>query len=187
VPEISDQVYVDWEGGNPDRPFVTGSVFHGKHGSGGGTGNNSKSLTSKSGHTIRLNDGGGITVRDKSKLNHIHIDGNNKITVTAAVDVTLTNGKSTISMIDGKISISASESIDIQAPAITIGSFGGESPTKMDIQAQVINKEAETSINLKSPNTVVEGKDAVLLKSDTKANVEGGPAVNIIATKAKMN
>jgi uncharacterized protein involved in type VI secretion and phage assembly len=90
VPEKNDQVYVDFENGNPDKPFVTGSVFHGKHGGGGGASNNTKSLTSKSGHTIALNDGAGITMMDKSKLNHIIVDGKDAITITAGQKIVLT-------------------------------------------------------------------------------------------------
>jgi uncharacterized protein involved in type VI secretion and phage assembly len=86
VPEQGDQVYVDWEGGNPDRPFVTGSVFHGKHGGGGGTGNNSKSLTSKSGHTVMLDDGNGITVKDKAG-NVVHIDGSGLIEIISSTKI----------------------------------------------------------------------------------------------------
>ena len=36
VPELNDQVIVGFEHNHPDRPFVLGSVFHGKNGSGGG-------------------------------------------------------------------------------------------------------------------------------------------------------
>lgn len=107
IPEIGDQVMVDFELNNPDRPFITGSVFHGQHGTGGGGGNNVKSLTSKSGHTVRLDDGGGMTVMDKTKLNHIVVDGEKAINVTAANTIFLTNGKSSIIMDGDTITINA--------------------------------------------------------------------------------
>lgn len=67
VPEVGDQVYIDFEAGNPDRPFVAGSVFHGRNGSGGKAGNNTKSIVTKSGHTIEFDDtdgGAHLLIRD---------------------------------------------------------------------------------------------------------------------------
>ncbi|PZF71267.1 type VI secretion system Vgr family protein [Taibaiella soli] len=83
IPEIGDQVLVGFMHNNPDRPFVMGGMFHGKIGGGGGEGNNVKSLTSKSGHTVRLDDGGGILVKDKNG-NEVHVDGAGNITATSS-------------------------------------------------------------------------------------------------------
>lgn len=41
---------------DPNRPFVLGSLFHGKSGTGGGSSNKTKSLTTRSGCTITLDD-----------------------------------------------------------------------------------------------------------------------------------
>lgn len=152
IPEEGDLVMVDFRYGQPDQPFVTGSIHPGTKAGGGGEGNNLKSFSSKSGHSLTMNDGAGITLRDRSRLNHISVDGKNTITITAAHNITLTNGKSTISLIDGKVSIIADESIDIQAPSITIGSIGGEKPTvSMKSQAQTMITEAEIEMTDKAP------------------------------------
>ncbi|MGY0040398.1 type VI secretion system Vgr family protein [Pedobacter sp. NJ-S-72] len=109
IPEVGDQVVVAFEEGNIARPIVMGSVFHGKSGTGGSASNNSKSLTSKSGHTVQLNDGGGITIKDKTGGNHIVVDGQNKVTVTSSQTVVLTNGTAAITLEKDKITIHASE------------------------------------------------------------------------------
>ncbi|WP_083189982.1 type VI secretion system Vgr family protein [Chryseobacterium artocarpi] len=83
VPEVGDQVMVNFVHLHPDRPFVMGGMYHGAIGVGGGAGNNVKSLSSKSGHIIELNDGGGITVKDKGG-NKIHVDGSGKITAQSS-------------------------------------------------------------------------------------------------------
>jgi len=44
VPEPGDQVLVCFRYNDPNRPFVLGSMFHGKTGGGGGEGNNNKKL-----------------------------------------------------------------------------------------------------------------------------------------------
>lgn len=103
VPEPGDQVLICFRYNDPDRPFVMGSMFHGKTGGGGGSGNNTKSLNSKSGHTLSLDDGKGITIVDKTTGNKIEIDGTNTITVTASQKIVLTNGTSSLTMDAGKI------------------------------------------------------------------------------------
>jgi type VI secretion system secreted protein VgrG len=122
VPEKNDQVYVDFENGNPDKPFVTGSVFHGKHGSGGGTSNNSKSLTSKSGHTIHLDDGGGITIKDRAG-NVVAVDGSGNITATSSATNATDVGKGAAKMkLDsgGNISLQANAKIELKVGGSTL-------------------------------------------------------------------
>jgi type VI secretion system secreted protein VgrG len=98
VPEKGDQVVVGFENGNVAHPIVMGSVFHGKNGIGGSVNNDKKSLTSKSGHTISLDDSGGILIKDKTDLNFIAIDGKNAITVSTDKNITLQTGKVMIIM-----------------------------------------------------------------------------------------
>lgn len=56
IPEKGDQVMVAFRYDDPNRPFVLGSLFHGKSGTGGGSSNKTKSLTTRSGCTITLDD-----------------------------------------------------------------------------------------------------------------------------------
>ncbi|GAD07558.1 VgrG protein [Porphyromonas crevioricanis JCM 13913] len=53
---------VGFEYGDPHRPYVTGSLFHGKSGKGGGTDNKVKSFSSRSGNYLRLNGANGSVV-----------------------------------------------------------------------------------------------------------------------------
>jgi len=93
VPEIGDEVYVDFEQGNPDRPFIVGTTYRGN----GAPeffdpDNNLKSIKTRSGHTILLNDKDGeesITINDKNG-NVIHLDTKEKnITISAQETITL--------------------------------------------------------------------------------------------------
>lgn len=92
IPEVGDQVYVDFESGNPDRPFVTGSVFHGQNGAGGQADNHRKSIRTRSGHTIEFDDSDGgthIIIRDPGG-NEIVLDTQGKnISITAPETMTL--------------------------------------------------------------------------------------------------
>lgn len=158
IPEIGDQVMVGFIHGHPDRPYVKGGLFHGKIGSGGGSGNNIKSLTSKSGHTVQLNDGGGITVKDKTGGNHIVVDGNNKVTVTSSQTIVLTNGKACITL--------EGDEITIHADKITLAKSGGES----------------SKIEIKGLDTTLFGKTALKMQSDTMAQLASKGTTDIQAT-----
>ena len=146
IPEIGDQVAIGFEEGNIARPIVLGSVFHGKSGSGGSASNNSKSLTSKSGHTVQLNDGGGITIKDKTGGNHIVVDGENKVTVTSSQTVVLTNGAAAITLEGDKITIHASE--------IEIAKKGGNS-AKIDIKGDATNINAKDTVITSTNNKII--------------------------------
>ena len=148
IPEIGDQVAITFEEGNIARPIVLGSVFHGKSGSGGSASNNSKSLTSKSGHTVQLNDGGGITIKDKTGGNHIVVDGQNKVTVTSSQTVVLTNGKAAITLEGDKITIHASE--------IEVAKKGGNS-SKIDIKGDTTNINAKDTTITSTNNNKING------------------------------
>ena len=86
IPEVGDQVMVSYEGGNPHRPYVSGSMYHGKNTK--EVSNNIRSITTKSGSTIVFDDtdrAEKITIKDK-KGNHICIDTNKNSITLEAVD-----------------------------------------------------------------------------------------------------
>ncbi|RFM30005.1 type VI secretion system Vgr family protein [Deminuibacter soli] len=115
IPEKGDQVLVGFEEGNVARPFVMGSLFHGNNGAGGGTDNITKSITTRSGHTIELNDNGNtgthIIIRDPGG-NTIHLDTQGKnITITAPETMTF-NARNVIINAGQTATINAGEHIN---------------------------------------------------------------------------
>jgi type VI secretion system secreted protein VgrG len=187
IPEVGDQVVVNFAHQHPDRPFVMGGMFHGGVGGGGGAGNNIKSLSSKSGHTVSLDDGGGITIRDKDQ-NNMFLDGAGKISVESKVSITLTCGSSSIFMdkdgnivIKGKeimvqgdnIGVSGTASVGIgvgQEGADPTSGIGIESST-LDIGTTTLSMGAKTEANL----------------SSAKINIGGGSETNIVSGTVKLN
>lgn len=93
IPEKGEEVWVDFEDGHPELPYVSGTARNGSSPSGNGTPKNDiKSIRTRSGHTVELNDGEGgesITIKDKNG-NSIRMNTKKKsITITAPEDMTL--------------------------------------------------------------------------------------------------
>ncbi|PSK89091.1 phage baseplate assembly protein V [Taibaiella chishuiensis] len=187
VPEVGDQVYVDFEHGNPDRPFVTGSVFHGKVGIGGGGSNNTKSLTSKSGHTVTLNDGAGITVKDRDD-NVIELDGAGNARMETKESITISCGESSIFMDKtGKIQIKGKE-------IVTLGmNIGVSAQTSIGIGVGPEDATPTSGIAVEA-NTLDIGTKTLSMSGESEANlgaktvnIGGGSETNISSGKVKLN
>lgn len=103
VPEVGDQVMVSYEHGNPDRPYVTGSVFHSGSGKGGDKDNKVKSIITRSGNAIVFDDEtGSIVITDQTGKQLIMLDGTDAITVMAKKSITLTNEAESVIVMDDK-------------------------------------------------------------------------------------
>jgi uncharacterized protein involved in type VI secretion and phage assembly len=108
IPEKDDLVMVDFEYGDPNRPYVSGSIFSERVSLGGKDNNRIKSITTRSGISVILDDDenkGSYTVKDPSG-NIIKSDGNGNMAVTAP-------GTLTVNATD--IKINASNSIDVRS------------------------------------------------------------------------
>lgn len=190
IPEPDDQVLICFRYNDPDRPFVMGSLFHGKSGGGGGGSNNVKSLNSKSGHTITLDDGGGITIVDKSGGNKIEIDGTDKISITASAKIELICGDSSITLnSDGKIDIKGKEvTIDGSTKAImkSIASYTAEG-TAANVKGTAIEIKGDATVKVGAPATAVKGDMTLDLKSDAMVNVEGTAMTNVKGGMVNLN
>ncbi|WP_080779714.1 type VI secretion system Vgr family protein [Chryseobacterium phocaeense] len=93
VPEIGDQVMVGFEYHNPDFPFAMGGMFHGQVGLGGGVNNHLKSIQTRSGIKVLMNDADkSVTIKDPSG-NTYFMDGQGNINVTAPKNMTFTAGE----------------------------------------------------------------------------------------------
>jgi uncharacterized protein involved in type VI secretion and phage assembly len=124
LPEVEDEVLLAFEQGDARFPYVLGALWNSqdkppeKNENGE---NNIRSIRSRSGHVIRLNDKDDeekIEIIDKSGKNTIVIDtAKNTITVTADKDITLSASKGTIKLDAQKIEIKSSADTAIEAGA----------------------------------------------------------------------
>lgn len=105
VPEIGEEVLVDFEGGNAERPFVIGAHYNGEAKSGYSP--TTKAIHTQSGTKILLNDAdGSVRIEDPSG-NIYAMDGKGNIKVQAPKNITFVAGEN--------ISLRATASIDIDA------------------------------------------------------------------------
>ena len=201
IPEVGDQVLLGFRHGDPARPYVMGSLFNGTTGGGGLEGNHMKSLTTRSGHTIKLNDSLsslGITIKD-IKGNSIHIDSvGDDIIINAKRNITINAGE-TFTVNCKNANILAEESINMNAEQ-DITSISGESTSiqageslteiaadsyvlsandanvqvteEHNLQASTISETAE-KINIDS---TMEDLD---LSSPKKVNIQSSEKVNL--------
>ncbi|MFL9485422.1 type VI secretion system Vgr family protein [Chitinophagaceae bacterium LWZ2-11] len=182
IPEENDRVIVGFEDGHPDRPYVMGSVFNGDTGRGGGTGNNIKSIYTRTGISIVLNDGdgkGSVTIKDPSG-NRWYMDGAGSITVDAPETFTVnaknmnvnvtenlntTVGMNSTERIGGNKTVQVVSNYSITAFNIIEMASGGKrsEAEKISEQAKAINKNAQG----KSVN--IHGKENVHANSGEKS------------------
>lgn len=178
IPEIGDQVMVDFIHDNPDRPFVMGSMFHGKVGGGGGAGNNVKSLSSKSGHIICLNDGAGIEIKDKNG-NHVTLSGTGDVTTEVSNNNTEKIG------VNRTINVGTNNTINIGSKdgggsnAVLKMDNGGnvsitcDTEIKFETGSSSITLYSDGCIDIKGKNISINGTESVCNTSAGEVHIKG--------------
>ena len=165
IPEKDDIVLVGFRHDDPNRPFVMGSLFNGNTGD---SGNKKKSLTTRSGCTITIDDdAGSILITDPSG-SKVLLGGDKTITIDSEEKITLhskvieihadekidANGKTEASMTSDKIKIDGTTETAIK------------SSTVIKENAPTIEAEGKQSVAIKGTMIDVDGK--------TMTNVKGG-------------
>ena len=202
IPEVGDHVLVGFRYGDPSRPYVMGSLFNGFTGKGGGKGNNCKSLTSRSGSSLMLDDSAGsVTLHDRGGVS-MNFDGAGNATTNAKSSnfvnagtnnvINVGNGSSVISSdSDGNITLKGNTAItlvvgDNQVKVCTEGIFiNGKQQVvigtdeTMSLQAkQDMTMSSKTNLNMSGKTTASLGSKDISITGGSKVVVDG-PDVNV--------
>ena len=182
IPEVGDQVLLGFRHGDPARPYVMGSLFNGTTGGGGGQGNNCKSLTSRRGSSLKLDDSkGSVTLHDKGGVS-MNFDGAGNETLATRESATTTVGQdaSVLRMDkDGnidlsghtKVRISINESTYIQ---LTDGEIDIISPV-----VKVISSDVTQISNTNGDDTGVIVNTDVTINNVENVNINSNKDVNV--------
>ncbi|MGE8433342.1 MULTISPECIES: type VI secretion system Vgr family protein [Chryseobacterium] len=157
VPEVGDQVIVNFVHLHPDRPFVMGGMYHGGIGAGGGSGNNVMSFSGRSGAELKYDNGAGsMNLKDQGGAN-MFFDGSGNAIVNANTDHTTNTGSNNT----------------INAGSTNVINVGGEkgappqSMLKMDSAGNVVI-DAKSSITLKVGDNLLSIDKQGLIKLNGK-------------------
>lgn len=182
VPEPGDQVMVGFEFGDPNRPYVMGSLFTGKNGAGGDSGNNYHTIVTKSGRQIILNDGGdgGIIIADANgSCIELSVAGSS-ITITAPEEILL-QSKNIRMEADENITVIAGKDYDRTVKAKNTISVQGDSSCSVKGKYQeTVEKDFSTNIKGKLSTKIekdcsqkITGKLDVTVDKDCKTDIKG--------------
>ena len=187
IPEIGEEVWVDFEDQNAERPFVVGSNYNGKEFSKYHTsGNDKKVIHTRSGTKIILNDAeGSVFIEDPSGNTYL-MDGQGNISVSAPKDITFKAG--------GDINLNANKNIfstaslnivsnagvnmvDIAGKDISqfaSGDIREDSNVRSEISKNERNIQAKKSDSHSDKITIVSTKQNMILQSDKSVKSNSG-------------
>ena len=181
IPEVGDQVLLGFRHGDPARPYVMGSLFNGVTGGGGGQGNNCKSLTTRSGSSLKLDDSkGSVTLHDKGGVK-MNFDGAGNSTLNANATHSVNAGSN------------ASVNVGKGVCLLNMDSGGnitldGNSTITIKVGSSKITIDT-TSITVEAANVNVKGKTRTVVgpSADLGVTVSAGGPVDIVGTPVNIN
>ncbi|OCA76683.1 Vgr family protein [Chryseobacterium artocarpi] len=179
VPEVGDQVIINFVHQHPDRPFVMGGMFHGGVGGGGGTGNNIMSFSGRSGAELKYDNGAGsMNLKDQGGA-HMFFDGSGNVVHNANNNSNKTVGNDKTDKIGNnkKLEVGCDHIADVgNMHKVEVGD--AQSIFKMN-NAGVIDLIGTDKITLKVGSSSIEiTKNAITVKADT-VNIEGVSLTNV--------
>jgi type VI secretion system secreted protein VgrG len=174
TPEVGDQVNVEFEFGNPDMPYASGSLYHNKNKPDNSFNDNNylKVIRTKGGNQIVINDEGGkesIEISPKDAKHKIFIDNSSKkIEITSFGDITITAADN--------ITLDAKKKIDIKCDELVIKANKSASIESVEVKVKGTSSvalEATGQFGIKGATTKVEGQGSLELKASGITQVNG--------------
>lgn len=190
IPEVGDQVLLGFRHGDPARPYVMGSLFNGSTGKGGGHSNSIKSITTRSGISVTLNDdnkslhikdAGGSSILLDGKGNiilkapkNIHIHAGNDMCFMAGDNLNVNVGNSQTTNIGNMQLTNVMQKILVNTPFMQqlVSEF-------FHTQAGKALLNSQNQIKIEAPETNVVGEQKLFMHSAEKAVVNSQGTMEI--------
>ena len=182
IPEVGDQVLLGFRHGDPARPYVMGSLFNGTTGNGGGSNNSIKSLKTRSGISVILNDDNrSLEIKDAGGSS-IHLDGNGNILLNAPKNIQLHAGNDMSLMVghDLQVNVGNSQTTNIGNMMLTnvMQKILVNTPFMQQLVADFFHTQAgkallnsQNQIKIEAPETNVVGEQELFIHSANKTVV----------------
>ena len=182
IPEVGDQVLLGFRHGDPARPYVMGSLFNGTTGNGGGSNNSIKSLKTRSGISVILNDDNkSLEIKDAGGSS-IHLDGNGNILLNAPKNIQLHAGNDMSLMVghDLQVNVGNSQTTNIGNMMLTnvMQKILINTPFMQQLVADFFHTQAgkallnsQNQIKIEAPETNVVGEQELFIHSANKTVV----------------
>jgi len=182
IPEVGDQVLLGFRHGDPARPYVMGSLFNGTTGNGGGSNNSIKSLKTRSGISVILNDDNkSLEIKDAGGSS-IHLDGNGNILINAPKNIQFHAGNDMSLMVghDLQVNVGNSQTTNIGNMLLTnvMQKILVNTPFMQQLVADFFHTQAgkallnsQNQIKIEAPETNVVGEQELFIHSANKTVV----------------
>ena len=182
IPEVGDQILLGFRHGDPARPYVLGSLFNGVTGNGGGSNNSIKSLKTRSGISVILNDDNkSLEIKDAGGSS-IHLDGNGNILLNAPKNIQLHAGNDMSFMVghDLQVNVGNSQTTNIGNMLLTnvMQKILVNTPFMQQLVADFFHTQAgkallnsQNQIKIEAPETNVVGEQELFIHSANKTVV----------------
>ncbi len=193
IPEVHDMVMVDFEYGNPDLPYICGSLYSNDDGTRKPgddlfkADNHIKGIITRGGNHIVIDDTDGkenIKIFNKENKNQIELslDGGSHINIKSQGTVNISAG--TINMNASKINMSGSDHVQIKGKkSVDVNS---EEEVKVG-SGKKMAISAGTDLNLDAKNITIKATANATVEAGANLDLKGGPKATLKASMVEIN
>jgi type VI secretion system secreted protein VgrG len=200
IPEIGEEVIVGFEGESALKPYVIGTVYHGKASNSYSTeGNDIKALETRSGTKIIMNDKeGSIFIKDPSGNSmlmdgkgNINFNAPNNMNITVGKNMNITVGENLVTTVGMNQNTTVAKNISINA-GVDIAETAGKdilqtasgnitefADNKMEIVEKSYTKQSEIFTEIAGKINVNSTKEDIIIKSAQTVAFNSGKKGNL--------